>query len=67
MTLTHAEKIRQAGIRKYGSEESWIQAQKEFGSMGGKKSVAKGFAKNKELASKAGTIGGKLSKPGTRK
>lgn len=32
----HAEKLKQAGIRKYGSEEAWRKAKAEQGRKGGK-------------------------------
>lgn len=35
---------------------------KRIGSKGGKAKVAKGFALNRELASKAGAVGGRISR-----
>lgn len=32
----HAEKLKQAGIRKYGSEEAWRKAMADQGRKGGK-------------------------------
>lgn len=42
--LSHAEKIRQTGIAKYGSEEAWRKAQAENGKRGGMARVPKGIA-----------------------
>jgi hypothetical protein len=42
--LSHGEKIRLNGIRKFGSEEAWRKAQAENGKRGGLVRVPKGFA-----------------------
>lgn len=42
MSKTHAEKLREAGIRKYGSEEAWRQAQREYGAQADR-STPRGF------------------------
>jgi len=31
MEKTHAEKIKEAGIRKFGSEEAWREAMRTYG------------------------------------
>lgn len=47
---------RETNIRKYGEDYY-----RNIGSMGGKAKVPKGFAVNRELAKKAGALGGKVS------
>jgi len=55
---TRAEKLKQAGIRIYGSEEAWRKAKAEQGRKGGK---ATGYSKrrgDKEYYRSIGKIGG---------
>lgn len=42
--LTHAEKLRLNGIRKFGSESAWREAQANNGRKGGVARVPKGVA-----------------------
>lgn len=51
MEKTHKEKLREAGIKRYGSEKAWREAQKEFG-LKANRHTPRGFATmDKELAS----------------
>lgn len=42
--LTHGEKLRLAGIKRFGSEEAWLDSKRVSGAKGGKKSRGGGFA-----------------------
>lgn len=44
MDKTHKEKLREAGIARYGSEEAWRQAMREFGAKSDR-STPRGFQK----------------------
>lgn len=66
---TRAEKLKQAGIRKYGSEQAYKEALAERGSRGGKvpRSTPTGFAamspdKLKEASRRGGLNRGKNNK-----
>jgi hypothetical protein len=61
--LTRGEKIRLTGIRTHGSEEAWRAYMSSIGKMGGStKGKPKGFAVNREVARRAGMIGGRISR-----
>lgn len=45
-------------IKKFGSEEAWMDYVKERGRKGGSAKVSKGFSKNPDLAREAGKKGG---------
>lgn len=62
--MTRGENIRAAGIRMYGSEEAWKAELRKRGSLGGKaeREEPRGFARDKEFASKVGKIGGRVSR-----
>jgi len=51
-------KLRATMIKKFGSEEAWMDYVKERGRRGGSAKVSKGFGKNPELAREAGRLGG---------
>ena len=61
--MTHAEKLKQAGVKKHGSEIAWREFQKSAGAKGGKtitsKTPFKGFGSNRDLA----VQGGRISRP----
>jgi general stress protein YciG len=59
--------LRETMIKKYGSEEAWKQAMRNFGRKGGANGHTGGFYINRELARIAGSKGGKASKGGGRK
>lgn len=61
-TVAGGLKTKKTIIERYGSD--WY---KKIGKIGGKACVPKGFAVNPELAKRAGSIGGKLSKRGPAK
>ena len=44
MEKTRKEKIRDAGIRKYGSEQAWREAMREFGAKADR-TTPRGFTK----------------------
>jgi hypothetical protein len=44
MEKTHKEKLRDAGIARYGSEEAWREAKREHGAKADR-STPRGFAK----------------------
>ena len=56
-------------LEKFGSEEALSEHMKQIGSKGGSKPTTKpkGFAANNELASRAGAIGGRISRRGKSK
>ena len=56
------EKWRKTMIEKYGSEEAFKHKIRCMGSKGGRNGHTGGFAANRELARKAGRIGGLLSR-----
>ena len=61
-------KRKQTLIAKHGSEEAVNEWFRSLGSLGGVKcNPNKGFGSNRELASKAGAIGGKIGKRGKAK
>lgn len=49
-------------VRKLGSREAVTEWARKIGTIGGKVSCIKGFAANRELASRAGRIGGRISR-----
>ena len=53
-------------IERMGSEEALHEHFQRIGSLGGKKSTGGGFAANPELASRAGKIGGSISRRGKK-
>ena len=55
-------KAAETNKQRYGRD--WY---KKIGKLGGKACVPKGFAVNPELAKRAGSLGGKLSKRGKAK
>lgn len=59
MELSHAEKLKQAGIRKYGSLEAYQQSLVERGRKGGSapKKAPSGFAADRDRAKEAGRKG----------
>lgn len=63
-TKQGGDKLRQTMINKYGSEESWKEHLKEILTKGrnNRKPENIGFAKNKELARRVGSIGGKAKR-----
>ena len=56
-TLAGGKKAAETNKQRYGTE-----FYKSIGSTGGQAKVPKGFAVNRELAKRAGQIGGKLSR-----
>ena len=54
-------------INKLGSREAVTKFQQEIGAKGGRNGNTGGFAANKELARRAGAIGGRISKRGKAK
>ena len=64
MTPEGGKKVREQGIKRYGSAEAYAAAMREIASKGGKNSKRGGFYNNSELARKAGSIGGKASRRG---
>lgn len=56
---TRAEKLKQAGIRKYGSEQAYKEALAERGRVGGSapKKTPSGFAADRNRAKEAGKKG----------
>lgn len=57
MELTHAEKLKIAGIKRYGSEEAWRAAKAEAGRNGGKKTGATKRRGDREYYSRIGKKG----------
>lgn len=55
---TGGAKLRATMIKKFGSEEAWMDYIKERGRKGGSAKVSKGFGKNPDLAREAGRRGG---------
>ena len=55
--LTHAQKLEQAGIKKYGSLEAYRQSLKDRGSKGGKK-TGESKRRDTEHYKRIGKIGG---------
>lgn len=66
-TKQGGQTLRDTMIRKHGSEEAWKAHLREIGSRGGKNGHTGGFASSRELAVRAGRIGGKISKRGKAK
>ena len=68
--LTHAEKLRRAGIAKYGSEEAWRAAKRKHG-MKARRDTPRGFAvlktKNPELFKELSSRGGRKYRPSEAK
>lgn len=60
--LTHKEKLRLAGIRRYGSEEAWREAQAKSGSKGGKTTGESKIRGDKEYYARIGEKGRKVRK-----
>lgn len=63
-TITQKKKLKR-GSREIGNilkSKYGDDFYKRIGTIGGRKSVRKGFATNRELAKQAGRIGGKKSK-----
>lgn len=58
------EKLRKTLIEKYGSEEEMKKFFREIGALGGHNGHTGGFAANPELARKAGSKGGMISRRG---
>ena len=60
--LTHGEKLRLAGIKRYGSEEAWKQAQRESGALA-RRDTPRGFKvlkeKDPERMREIAVLGGK--------
>jgi general stress protein YciG len=56
-TLAGGKKAAETNKQRYGAE-----FYKSIGSTGGQAKVPKGFAVNRELAKRAGQIGGKISR-----
>ena len=56
--LTHKEKLRLAGIRRYGSEEAWREAQAKSGSKGGKTKGESKIRGDKDYYARIGKKGG---------
>lgn len=54
----HAEKLKQAGIRRYGSEEAWRKAKAEQGRKGGKATGESKRRGDSEYYAKVGKLGG---------
>lgn len=55
--LTHGEKLKLAGIKRYGSEEAWRKAKAEAGRKGGVKTGASKRRGDREYYSKIGKLG----------
>lgn len=49
-------------IKKHGSREAVREVQQRIGAIGGKRGNTGGFYGNRELASRAGKIGGRISR-----
>ena len=62
------DKMFKTMVNKHGSEEAARAWFRSIGSRGGKAPTTKpkGFAANPELAARAGTIGGKISRRGKK-
>lgn len=58
-TMTGGQKTARTLKLKYGEDYY-----KKVGAIGGQRKVPKGFASNPELASKAGALGGSISRRG---
>lgn len=62
-----ANKLKAAGVRRFGSESAWRENLAKGGRKGGLAKVKKGFASNPEVARRAGRLGGSISKRRPRK
>lgn len=65
-TKSGGQKVRETNIKKHGSEEAWLAFMRENAAKGGKISRGGGFA-DRELAARAGRIGGRISKRKSKK
>lgn len=62
-TKAGGQKVIQTMIKKLGSEEAWRAHMAEIGAKGGKLGKTGGFH-DRELAKRAGSIGGRISRRG---
>lgn len=66
-TLEGAKKMREASIKRFGSEEAYREWMRSIASKGGKLGRTGGFYANRELAREAGKKGGMISRRGPSK
>lgn len=61
-TKSGGAKFKARMIEKYGSEEAWLEYMRHIAQKGGSRPTTGGFAGNRELARRAGRLGGLKSR-----